>query len=80
MIDRRMLWKHELHLTDNGTMMSANSFLIQRHVYLGNVIECNVDFHILSTTDGIDKQIRVSLYIVIHLLEQTCHKLSTSRL
>lgn len=61
MIDRRMSWKYNLHLTDGGTMMSANDFLKQRHVYSGNVIDFNVDFHILRKTDGIDKQIRVSL-------------------
>ena len=56
-----MSWKYNLHLTDGGTMMSANDFLKQRHVYSGNVIDFNVDFHILRKTDGIDKQIRVSL-------------------
>ena len=42
-------------------MMSANDFLKQIHVYSGNVIDFNVDFHILRKTDGTDKQIRVSL-------------------
>ena len=37
----------------------------------------NIDFHILRATDEIDKKIRGSLMIALHVLEVACHKSST---
>ena len=77
MIDPIMLRKGAVLVTNYGSKMLADKCLKQLNIYLGNVSDFNIDFHILRTTDGIDKLIRVIFLIVIHLVKVACHKSST---
>ena len=77
MIDPIMLRKGAVLVTDYGSKMLADKCLKQLNIYLGNVSDFNIDFHILRTTDGTDKLIRVIFLIVIHLVQVACHKSST---
>ena len=51
--------------------LQGDNFSKHLNIYLGNTIDFNTDFHIFRTTDGIGKHIRVSLQIVLHVLEVT---------
>ena len=52
MTDHRMLWKDVIHLTDNGSRFLAANVLNYLSISLENVINFNVDFHIICWIDN----------------------------
>lgn len=77
MIDPLLLWKGDAHnIADDGFKVSATTYLLRACCWF-LILTLISDFHTLRTTGGIDKQIRLSLQIVLRVFEMVFHKSST---